>query len=66
MSSVTPSRRSGSFTLSAGGFWSSRVSITFASLPGYIGYCADLPRDFRALFARYRTLQRFPVRNEPA
>jgi hypothetical protein len=34
---------------------------TFATLPGFIAYCNALPRDFRSLRRRLRTLDRFPV-----
>jgi hypothetical protein len=34
---------------------------TFASLPGFIEYCAELPADFGTLFRRYRSLERFPT-----
>lgn len=34
---------------------------TFATLPGYVGYCHRLPRDFGALVRRVVTVQRFPI-----
>jgi hypothetical protein len=34
---------------------------TFATLPGYLRYCAGLPRDLRALWRRARALERFPL-----
>lgn len=33
----------------------------FASLPGFIDYCAELPTGLAALYRRYRALERFPV-----
>jgi len=33
----------------------------FASLPGFIDYCAGLPTGFGALYRRYRALERFPT-----
>jgi len=36
----------------------------FATLPGYLRYCAALPRDLRSLWRRLRALERFPL--EPA
>jgi hypothetical protein len=36
---------------------------TFATLPGFIGYCAMLPSQFGALLQRLRTLDRFPARS---
>ncbi len=33
----------------------------FATLPGYLRYCAALPRDLRSLWRRLRSLERFPV-----
>ena len=39
----------------------SAAERTFATLPGFLRYAAELPRDFRSLFARYRSLRRFPV-----
>lgn len=37
---------------------------TFATLPGFIAYCNALPRDFRTLRRRLRTLDAFPVELE--
>jgi hypothetical protein len=34
---------------------------TFATLPGFIGYCETLPGGFGALLHRLRTLDRFPL-----
>jgi hypothetical protein len=34
---------------------------TFATLPGFIGYCHTLPRGFFPLAHRLRTLQKFPI-----
>jgi hypothetical protein len=34
---------------------------TFATLPGFIGYCNRLPTDLATLARRLRTLKRFPV-----
>jgi len=34
---------------------------TFATLPGFLGYCNGLPADFYALLMRYRSLTSFPV-----
>jgi hypothetical protein len=34
---------------------------TFATLPGFLKYAAQLPRRFYALLVRHRSLQRFPV-----
>ena len=34
---------------------------TFASLPGFVDYCAALPTGFAALYRRYGALERFPV-----
>jgi hypothetical protein len=39
---------------------------TFASLPGFLGYAAQLPRSPRALLARRRRLRSFPVMAETA
>jgi hypothetical protein len=36
----------------------------FATLPGYLAYCAALPPDLGALWRRFRALDRFPL--EPA
>ena len=34
---------------------------TFATLPGFIGYCHTLPERFAVLLRRHRSLQRFPL-----
>jgi hypothetical protein len=34
---------------------------TFATLPGYLAYCAALPRDLASLWRRLRALDRFPL-----
>jgi hypothetical protein len=34
---------------------------TFATLPGFLGYCRRLPRDLPALARRLRAVRRFPV-----
>jgi len=34
---------------------------TFATLPGYLRYCAELPRNLGALWRRARALERFPL-----
>jgi len=34
---------------------------TFATLPGFIGYCHTLPTGFGALLRRWRTLRQFPI-----
>jgi hypothetical protein len=34
---------------------------TFATLPGYLAYCAALPRDVGSLWRRLRALERFPL-----
>jgi len=34
---------------------------TFATLPGFLGYCAGLPADFGALWRRLRALREFPL-----
>lgn len=39
---------------------------TFATLPGFLDYCARLPRGFGALWARFRALERFPLEAAPA
>lgn len=39
----------------------SAAERTFATLPGFIAYCNALPRDFRTLRRRLRTLDRFPL-----
>jgi hypothetical protein len=36
----------------------------FATLPGYLAYCARLPRDLRSLWRRLRALERFPLEAE--
>ena len=33
---------------------------TFATLPGFIGYCHGLPRDLRSLLRRWRAVREFP------
>jgi hypothetical protein len=40
------------------------AELAFATLPGYLRYCAALPRDLRSLWRRLRALERFPL--EPA
>jgi hypothetical protein len=37
---------------------------TFATLPGFVAYCNALPRDFRSLRRRLRTLRAFPIELE--
>jgi hypothetical protein len=37
----------------------------FATLPGYLAYCARLPRDLRSLWRRLRALDRFPLEVAP-
>jgi hypothetical protein len=37
---------------------------TFATLPGFIGYCQTLPTGFVTLWRRLRSLQRFPLAAE--
>lgn len=37
---------------------------TFASLPGYLTYCAALPNSVPALYRRYRSIERFPLEAE--
>jgi len=39
---------------------------TFATLPGFLAYCARLPRDIRTLLARFRATDRFPLSCAPA
>jgi hypothetical protein len=34
---------------------------TFATLPGFVGYCAKLPADFGTLARRFRALREFPL-----
>jgi hypothetical protein len=39
----------------------SAAERTFATLPGFLSYAAELPRQLPALLARYRSLEQFPV-----
>jgi hypothetical protein len=39
----------------------SAAERTFATLPGFIGYCNRLPHGFATLARRLRTVKRFPV-----
>jgi hypothetical protein len=39
----------------------SAAERTFATLPGFLRYAAELPRQLPALLARYRSLEQFPV-----
>jgi hypothetical protein len=39
----------------------SAAERAFATLPGFLSYAAELPRELPALLLRYRSLQRFPV-----